>query len=543
MGGDEGEAEREPVLDVDHAGHEQEQRRADQQQDAEPLEPVGHRANRRALEERRDDRPELRQQDRDRGEAGDQVQRLGERVEPGRLGRPGEEVEVDLEAAADVVGAERRVVGGVGEEAGQRGDDDQRQQGRAEERRQPLAAQRAAPEAAPERADVRHRWRRRRAGILGLLDQPAEILEPAHPECLDLAGGNLAGVEDLHVPVIAADDDDIAGPLVDADAVRLPHGRVSGDDLRSQIGQLELYYAIASRLGHPEAISLPVDRDPVWAARQIGPVEQPRIAAALVDEDRVPAGIDDVEAVRAVVGPGDDVARPGAAIDRGDLVQRVGVEEGDLASRDRDDGDGVAGGGDATRLLGSGQLDLDRVASDDADRVAALVADEGPSVRRLGGVMWEVADRDARRLAAGELDPQQLVDVLDRGEDGAARAGEREVTGGVRRRHPLDGPPRADVDQLDPVRVAERDGGKAGRAVDGHPLGLRASGDHLADRLDVDAAGTSQARRAPDSSARTRMPPAAGRPRRGLLSSAASSQPASAGAGRQPADALGAVCP
>ena len=64
----EGEFPRVVVLDVGDAGSELEHRATDQEDQAQALETVGHRAQTRPLGEIRDDRPELGQKDRDQGE-------------------------------------------------------------------------------------------------------------------------------------------------------------------------------------------------------------------------------------------------------------------------------------------------------------------------------------------------------------------------------------------------------------------------------------------------------------------------------------------
>ena len=89
----EREPERVPELDVDHAGREREQAAADEQREAEPLERVRDRARGRVLEQLRDDRPELREQDRDRREAATTWRPCVSRVEPARARRPGERVD------------------------------------------------------------------------------------------------------------------------------------------------------------------------------------------------------------------------------------------------------------------------------------------------------------------------------------------------------------------------------------------------------------------------------------------------------------------
>ncbi len=100
----------------------------------------------------------------DRDQAGVDVQPLRERVEPRRPGRPVEErrereVRVDQRVAPEV-----GLVGGVGQEAGEGDETDEHEQDRAEDRREPGAAQRRAPEVGPERPRRRvHRTRSSRA--------------------------------------------------------------------------------------------------------------------------------------------------------------------------------------------------------------------------------------------------------------------------------------------------------------------------------------------------------------------------------------------
>jgi len=94
VGGEEGELPRVVELDVEDARYELEQRGADQQREAQTLEAVGERADRRPLEELGDDRPELGEEDRRRCDADRHVQALAGGVEPRGARRPPEEVEV-----------------------------------------------------------------------------------------------------------------------------------------------------------------------------------------------------------------------------------------------------------------------------------------------------------------------------------------------------------------------------------------------------------------------------------------------------------------
>ena len=80
------------------------------------------------------------------------MQALAERVEPRRPARPAEERREREVGADERVAAQVRLVGGVGEEAGDGDDADEHEQHRAEHGREPRPAQRRAPEAGPERA-------------------------------------------------------------------------------------------------------------------------------------------------------------------------------------------------------------------------------------------------------------------------------------------------------------------------------------------------------------------------------------------------------
>ena len=108
------------------------------------------RAGRRPLEQLRVDRPELDQQQRDRGEPGGHVHALGHPVQPGRRRRPGEPARRVLEQVADQ----------PGEEA------DQERERRARRRCGRPAARSAAG------------WRRRRAGTGRGAGPPAAIGQP-----------------------------------------------------------------------------------------------------------------------------------------------------------------------------------------------------------------------------------------------------------------------------------------------------------------------------------------------------------------------------
>jgi len=103
-------------------------------------------------------RPELGQDDRDQRDAERDVDALVNPVERGRVGGPGEQVEVQQSGAGRlVVAGQPRVVGGVGQQAGDGLDTQADQQHQAEHGGQPLAAQRAAPEAGPARSARRRR--------------------------------------------------------------------------------------------------------------------------------------------------------------------------------------------------------------------------------------------------------------------------------------------------------------------------------------------------------------------------------------------------
>ena len=105
------------------------------------------------------------------------------------------------------------------------------------------------------------------------------------------------------------------------------------------------------------------------------------------------------------------------------------------------------------------------------------------------GVVREVADasvsasRSPRPCEIGQVDLEQHVLVLDRREHGPSVGGQLEVAGGVGGRHfPYYGG-GAQVDQLEPVRIAERDRGDPVLRVDRDALRLRAELEHPARRL------------------------------------------------------------
>src|SRR5215216_3780726 len=112
---------------------------------------------RRVLEQLRDDGPELRQQDRDRGDAADHVRSLGRGVEPRRARRPVESVEIEAVPGTRTtehgVAAETRLIRPVRDEARHRADGHERQEGGAEYGCEPRSPERAAPEISPERTD------------------------------------------------------------------------------------------------------------------------------------------------------------------------------------------------------------------------------------------------------------------------------------------------------------------------------------------------------------------------------------------------------
>ena len=169
-----------PLLDIEDSGDELEHRAADEQQQRQPLQRVRRTAQRRPLEQLRQHRPQLGQQDRDEHQPQGDMHALIEPVQPHRMGGPGEQVEAEQPLAVGRVvdPVEVRVVGGVGQQAGDEHDRDPGQQDQAEDRGQPRAADRTSPESTAERA-----WHLARLPAHCLGDAPGER-EPARARLL-----------------------------------------------------------------------------------------------------------------------------------------------------------------------------------------------------------------------------------------------------------------------------------------------------------------------------------------------------------------------
>ena len=150
----EGAGKLVPLLDVEDPGDELEDRAADEQQQRQPFQCVRRAAQRRPLEQLRQYRPQLGQQDRDEHQPQGDVQALVDSVQPHRVGGPGEQVEPEQPLAVGRVvdPVEVGVVGRVGHQAGDEHHRDAGQQDQAEDRGQPRAPDRAPPERTAERA-------------------------------------------------------------------------------------------------------------------------------------------------------------------------------------------------------------------------------------------------------------------------------------------------------------------------------------------------------------------------------------------------------
>ena len=150
----EGAGELVPLLDIEHPGDELEHRPADEQQQRQPFQRVRRTAQRRPLEQLRQHRPQLGQQDRDEHQPQRDVHALIEPVQPHRMRGPGEQVEAEQSLAMGFVvdPVEVGVVGGVGQQAGDEHHRDPGQQDQAEDRGQPRTPDRTSPERTAERA-------------------------------------------------------------------------------------------------------------------------------------------------------------------------------------------------------------------------------------------------------------------------------------------------------------------------------------------------------------------------------------------------------
>ena len=94
MRGGEEEREQVVVLNVQDPGREFEQRAAYQQRERQPFQRMRGAQRRRPFEQFRDHRPQLGQHDRERRQADRHVQSLSQRVQPARVRRKREQVEV-----------------------------------------------------------------------------------------------------------------------------------------------------------------------------------------------------------------------------------------------------------------------------------------------------------------------------------------------------------------------------------------------------------------------------------------------------------------
>ena len=119
---------------------------ADERQQAQSLDRVQRVVGQRPPEQPREDRPELGEQQRDGGDAGRDVEALGEAVEPGRSGRPRE--------------PRRRLLDQVRQQPGEEADEERDAEQRAEGRRDPIAVARIGEAlVAPRRDPVGERAR------------------------------------------------------------------------------------------------------------------------------------------------------------------------------------------------------------------------------------------------------------------------------------------------------------------------------------------------------------------------------------------------
>ena len=304
------------------------------------------------------------------------------------------------------------------EEAGDRADQDQRQQRRAEERRQPGPAQRAPPELACETA----------RGAAPRADGPGASASAAADRPRDRCRRrrsrrrrDVAGCRDRPRPCSA-------GARWD----RRRAGAVAPLDRRTPTSSFRAVSVTQSRLRR-RSMAIPYGA-PAAAARRDqlrrrGPIEKQRMRC----RRRCRRPRRDC--------PRDHVRWPDAGGGDPEPLERVRVVDLDDRSRDGDDGDVRARRGDAARLLRGSRVFDEPTAVDDRDRVAALVADELAPVARP---RRREGDRRPRRRPARR--PASGTDIsssrpLDRHQHGPAAAWQ--APGGARCRRAGRGAPLA----------------------------------------------------------------------------------------------------
>ena len=165
-----------------------------------------------------------------------------------------------------------------------------------------------------------------------------------------------------------------------------------------------------------------VDRDPVGTARHVRAVEQQRRAASPGPRRRAPRRrrCRRRRSAAPSLGPATTWLGPAPPVSGADRSQRRSIDEGHFAGGDGDRRRPRRSRRRSRRAARAPPARPRSLPGDDADRVAALVADEDPRPPGWGGVVREIADRDRydRPAATGSFDLEQLVAVLDRREHG-----------------------------------------------------------------------------------------------------------------------------
>ena len=212
MGAREEERVRVPTGDVGHAGEEEEEAAGDERHQGDPLDRVGHVAERRPRPEAGEDGPELGEEDRDRHEPGRHVHALRDAVQAGRAARP-------LEPARGVLDEVREQ---TGEEAGP----ERHTEGDAEHRGAARLVQLAGEAALHLRHDVSWTNHRPSSAWVHVVRSPAARAMASMPSMPTRAHGN-------HGPTVVAlldpspgDDGGEAGRLDLGE-----HPTVTGEDL------------------------------------------------------------------------------------------------------------------------------------------------------------------------------------------------------------------------------------------------------------------------------------------------------------------------
>jgi len=255
--------------------------------------------------------------------------------------------------------------------------------------------------------------------------------------------------------------------LIDGYRVRLLHRRLRRGRVKTQLVAYNVHpdEQVASGQRHFDPAAPQVGAEPVRAAGKGQPVEHPRGASQVVEQNGITAGVGDEHLAPAGL---DHVGRPFAGRQDGDLGQARGVVDIELVAAHVGSGNPAPGGRQTARLDGARQRRAP--GAERGDGGGELVGEPDPAAGSDGVMRLAAGVLRGEHGAAGKRDLGEHVAVLTGQQDRAARLPQPKVSGATGHADPADGA-GTQVDEGQLVRPAQGDDGKVGGVVDDDAFG------------------------------------------------------------------------